>query len=67
MASSSKFFPANLPILDGKNLDQWCIKMNVIFGFQVEGLVSTGIQPLVANANEAQQAAFKELKKRDCK
>ncbi|MCI62743.1 retrovirus-related pol polyprotein, partial [Trifolium medium] len=34
MTGSSNSFPANLPILDGKNWDQWCVKMNVIFGFQ---------------------------------
>ncbi|KAK2352556.1 putative mitochondrial protein [Trifolium repens] len=68
MAGSSNSFPANLPILDGKNWDQWCVKMSVIFGYQeVEDLVTNGVEPLVANATEAQQTAFKALKKRDCK
>ncbi|MCI51030.1 hypothetical protein A2U01_0072274, partial [Trifolium medium] len=45
-----------------------CVKMNVIFGFQeVEELVKNGYQPLAANANEAQQAAFRDLKKKDGK
>lgn len=27
-------FPANLPILDGKNYEKWYIQMRMIFGFQ---------------------------------
>ncbi|RDX93960.1 Copia protein, partial [Mucuna pruriens] len=27
-------FPTNMLVLDGKNFEQWCIKMNAIFGFQ---------------------------------
>ncbi|RDX87993.1 hypothetical protein CR513_30472, partial [Mucuna pruriens] len=34
MVGSNGSFPANMSILDGKNFEQWCIKMGVIFGFQ---------------------------------
>ncbi|WJX11887.1 hypothetical protein P8452_02442 [Trifolium repens] len=68
MNTSNTHLPANLPILDNKNWDSWCIRMNVLFGFQdVEDLVNNGYTPLAENATEAQQAAFKEVKKRDCK
>ncbi|GAU21786.1 hypothetical protein TSUD_329110 [Trifolium subterraneum] len=68
MTGSSSSFPANLPILDGKNWDQWCVKMKVIFGFQeVQELITNGLPALKANANEVQQATHKQLKKKDCK
>ncbi|CAJ2653926.1 unnamed protein product [Trifolium pratense] len=68
MNNNSNSFPANLPILDGKNWDQWCVKMNVIFTYQeVEEIISTGFEPLAANATEAQQTAFREVKKKDSK
>jgi CHAD domain-containing protein len=42
--------------------------MNVIFGFQdVEDLVKNGYNALAADAAEAQQATFREVKKKDCK
>ncbi|GAU47995.1 hypothetical protein TSUD_404720 [Trifolium subterraneum] len=68
MNSSNSSLPSNLPILDSKNWDQWCIRMNVIFGFQdVEDLVKNGYNALAADATEAQQATFREVKKKDCK
>ncbi|GAU32293.1 hypothetical protein TSUD_63100 [Trifolium subterraneum] len=68
MNSSNSSLPSNLPILDSKNWDQWCIRMNEIFGFQdVENLVKNGYTTLAADATEAQQAAFREVKKKDCK
>ncbi|KAK2417383.1 putative mitochondrial protein [Trifolium repens] len=68
MNPSNTSLPSNLPILDSKNWDQWCIRMNVIFGFQeVEDLVSNGYEALAENATEAQQTTFKEAKKKDCK
>jgi hypothetical protein len=68
MNPSNNSLPSNLPILDNKNWDQWCIRMKVIFGFQeVEDLVSNGYEALAENATEAQQITFKETKKKDCK
>ncbi|GAU23292.1 hypothetical protein TSUD_237460 [Trifolium subterraneum] len=68
MNSSNSSLPSNLPILDSKNWDQWCIRMNVIFGFQdVEDLVKNGYNALAADATEAQQTAFRAVKKKDCK
>ncbi|CAJ2647891.1 unnamed protein product [Trifolium pratense] len=66
--NNNNSFPANLPILDGKNWDQWCVKMNVIFSYQdVEDLITTGYEPLAAKATQDQQTAFKEVKKKDSK
>ncbi|PNX81725.1 hypothetical protein L195_g037750 [Trifolium pratense] len=68
MNNNNTSFPANLPILDGKNWDQWCVKMNVIFSFQeVEELITTRYEPLAANATAEQQTAFREVKKKDNK
>lgn len=65
---NSKYFPANLPILDGKNWEKWCVKMGVIFGFQdVKDLVMNGIPEEVEGATDVQTAAHKEMKKKDCK
>jgi len=61
-------FPANLPILNGKNYDNWCKQMKVVFGFQdVWDLVENGLEPIGARATEEQQTAHKEKKKRDFK
>jgi len=34
MASSNGNFPASMPVLKGKNYDDWCAQMKVIFLFQ---------------------------------
>ena len=61
-------FPANLPVLDGKNYDHWCIKMKVIFGFQdVLDVIKNGVPVLDRGATDAQKAAHKETQKKDCK
>ncbi|PNX64797.1 hypothetical protein L195_g062290, partial [Trifolium pratense] len=44
------------------------VKMNVIFNYQdVEDLITTGYEPLAANAIQDQQTAFREVKKKDSK
>lgn len=61
-------FPTNLPILDGKNWEKWCIQMRVIFGVQdVLELVNLGYEALDENPTEAQRIVHKEAKKKDCK
>ncbi|RDY14474.1 hypothetical protein CR513_00463, partial [Mucuna pruriens] len=65
---SNGSFPANMLVLDGKNFEQWCIKMGVIFGFQeVLEIVKNGIQEMEVGATEVQRAAYRESKKKDCK
>ncbi|XP_057423633.1 uncharacterized protein LOC130717434 [Lotus japonicus] len=60
--------PANLPIFDGKNWDQWCSKMRVIFNFQEVGdYVDGGYAQLGENPTEAQRTAHKAAKKNDQK
>ncbi|XP_057417996.1 uncharacterized protein LOC130712175 [Lotus japonicus] len=55
--------PANLPIFDGKNWDQWCSKMRVIFNFQEVGeYVDGGYERLGENPTEAQRTAHKAMK-----
>jgi hypothetical protein len=47
MANSNGNLMGNLPILDGKNWDQWCVHMRVIFGFQdVMEVVNEGFPEL---------------------
>jgi hypothetical protein len=61
-------FPANFPILDGKNYDQWSMKMKAILGYQdVWDLVQNGLTPLPAAATAAQQTVYRESKKKDWK
>jgi hypothetical protein len=61
-------FPAHLPILDGKNYDNWCIQMKVIFRMQdVYDIVQEGLPKLAETASDAQKAAYRDLKKKDCK
>jgi len=54
-------FFANLPILDGKNYDDWCKQMKVIFGYQVIcDLVQNGLTPISGRAtNEESRSALK--------
>lgn len=61
-------FPANLPILDGKNWDRWRIQMKVIMGYQeVIDIVENGYPELPEAPTDAQRTAHKENKKKDCK
>ena len=67
MAGSSNLL-GNLPVLDGKNWDRWCVQMKVIFGYQeVTDVVMEGFEDLGENPSDAQRAAHKEAKKKDCK
>ncbi|XP_019432815.1 PREDICTED: uncharacterized protein LOC109339758 [Lupinus angustifolius] len=60
--------PANLPILDGKNLNRWRIQMTTIMGFQdVSEIVEEGLPELIEASTDAQKAVYKECKKKDCK
>lgn len=44
---------SNLSVFDGKNYDDWCVKMNVILGFQ--------------EVNEVVKKGFREPSKGDSK
>ena len=68
MASSNGNFPASMPILKGKNYDDWCAKMKVIFRFQdVTEVVQEGVQELDKNPTDAQKVAHRDLMKRASK
>ncbi|PNX69977.1 hypothetical protein L195_g057015, partial [Trifolium pratense] len=61
-------FPANLPILDGKNYDSWSKQMKVLFNYQdVMDHVTNSVDPLTEGATENQRTQHKELKKKDFK
>ncbi|MCH97800.1 hypothetical protein A2U01_0018796, partial [Trifolium medium] len=61
-------FLGNLSILTAKNYDNWCKQMKVVFEFQdVWDMVSNGVEPIAANASEAEKVIYGELKKRDYK
>ncbi|XP_045810509.1 uncharacterized protein LOC123904949 [Trifolium pratense] len=61
-------FPANLPVLDGKNYDNWSKQMKVLFNYQdVMEQVISGVEPLSEGATEVQRTQHKELKKKDYK
>jgi len=60
--------PGNFPIFDGKDYDDWCVKMDAILGFQeVDEVVKIGFQEPPKNVGEELNAAFKENKRLDCK
>ncbi|RDX90887.1 hypothetical protein CR513_27193, partial [Mucuna pruriens] len=53
MVGSNGTFPTNMAVLDGKNFEQWYIKMGVIFGFQVVlEIVKNDIQKVEIGATE---------------
>jgi hypothetical protein len=61
-------FPANLPVLDGKNYDRWSKQMKVVFGYQdVMDQVTNGVEPITESSTDAEKATHKELKKKDFK
>jgi hypothetical protein len=58
-------FPANLPILSGKNYDNWCKQMKAVFCYQdLWNLVTEGVPSIGARATDEEKAAHKELKKK---
>ena len=68
MASSNGNFPASMSVLKGKNYDDWCAQMKVIFRFQdVTKVVQEGVQELDRNPTDAQKVAHRDLMKRDAK
>ncbi|XP_019455196.1 PREDICTED: uncharacterized protein LOC109356328 [Lupinus angustifolius] len=68
MGTSGTNFPANLPILDGKNWNRWKVQMKVIMGYQeVDEIVEQGYSILDEGASDEQRRIHKENKKKDCK
>ncbi|XP_019429606.1 PREDICTED: uncharacterized protein LOC109337148 [Lupinus angustifolius] len=68
MGQNSGNFPANLPVLDGKNWNRWRVQMKALMGYQeVDEIVEQGVPPLVEGATEEQRKMHKEIKKKDCK
>ncbi|XP_073225532.1 uncharacterized protein [Cicer arietinum] len=68
MFVSNDKIPTNLLILDSKNYDKWHKQMKVLFGYQdVLDMITNGITPIGKEATAAQQAKFKEDKKKDYK
>ncbi|XP_019430780.1 PREDICTED: uncharacterized protein LOC109338097 [Lupinus angustifolius] len=68
MGQTGTSFPANLPILDGKNWNRWRIQMATIMGFQqVSEIVEDGLPEMADVTIEAQRMLYKEIKKKDCK
>ncbi|PNY02359.1 F-box protein [Trifolium pratense] len=61
-------FSTNILVLDNKNWDKWSALMKSLFGAQeVSEIVQNGYEELGANPTEAQRAAYRESKKKDCK
>jgi len=68
MATHSNNILAHLSVFEGKNYDQWIVKMKVIFRFQdVLEVVNDGVPALAANAVDVQQTTNKYAKKKDGK
>jgi hypothetical protein len=68
MATHKNNFHAHLPLIEGKNYDQWIVKMKVIFMYQhMLEVVNDGVPVLARNATDMQHAANKDAKKKDGK
>jgi len=64
MATHNNNFHAHLPIFEGKNYDQWIVKMKVIFRYQdVFEVVNDGVPALAGNTTDVQHVANKDAKK----
>lgn len=56
-------FAANLPILNGKNYDNWCKQMPFILCYQhVLDLVKNGVTQISEDAMNKQKVVHKDLK-----
>ncbi|WVY99219.1 hypothetical protein V8G54_031370 [Vigna mungo] len=59
---------SNLPVFDGKNFEDWCVKMDAILGFQeIDEIVKVGFKEPAKNDTDEAKKAYKENKKLDCK
>jgi len=59
-------FLVHLPVFDGKNYDQWIMKMKVIFRYiDVLDVINDSVPSLARNATEVQQIANIDAKKKD--
>lgn len=55
MATHSNSIPTHLPVFEGKNYDQWIVKMKVICRFQdVLEVVNDSVPALASNATDMQ-------------
>jgi len=55
-------------ILDGKNYNQWCVHMRVLFDYhELWDVVESGVSALADNATEAQRVVHRDQKKKDKK
>ncbi|XP_014492032.1 uncharacterized protein LOC106754528 [Vigna radiata var. radiata] len=58
----------NFPVFDGKDYDDWCVKMEVILGFQeVDEVVKKGLQEPLENDSKTVKKQYKENWRPDCK
>ena len=64
----NRHFPVSFPILNGKNYDNWCKHMKIVFCYQdMWNLMKEGVTPLVGNTMNEEKVAHRELKKKDYK
>ncbi|XP_017431714.1 uncharacterized protein LOC108339076 [Vigna angularis] len=59
---------SNLPVFDGKDYDDWCVKMEAILGYQeVDEIVKQGVKELKEDDTAAAKKLQKEERRLDCK
>lgn len=63
---------SNFPVFDGKGFDDWCVKMEAIFGYQeVDKIVRKGFKEPAkvesAKGDSEETKRYKENKRLDCK
>ncbi|XP_047159678.1 uncharacterized protein LOC124830091 [Vigna umbellata] len=59
---------SSLLVFDGKNYDDWCVKMDVILGFQeVDEIVKRGFKEPSKGGTDEAKKVYKENEKLDCK
>ncbi|WVZ09091.1 hypothetical protein V8G54_022437 [Vigna mungo] len=58
----------SLPVFNGKNFEDWCVKTDVILGFhEIDEIVKDEFKELAKTATEEEKEANKENRKLDCK
>ncbi|XP_019459979.1 PREDICTED: uncharacterized protein LOC109359743 [Lupinus angustifolius] len=68
MGQNKGNFPANLPVLNGKNWNRWRVQMKALMEYQdVDEIVEQGFPILAEGATEEQRKGHKENKKKNCK
>ncbi|XP_014506362.1 uncharacterized protein LOC106766119 [Vigna radiata var. radiata] len=64
----ARMFQSSMPVFDGKDYEDWCVKMDAILGFQeIDDIVNIGFKEPTKSDSEETKKVYRDNKKLDCK